>query len=109
VCLGRPAYNHVAGRGGRLPAIIFFGGETVTRTALAEPPSEAAASAWRPMSEAPRSHPILLRAQWAGRPIAIVGEWVEVHGCFCAPALFGHDHQQIFANNWAELPPLLEA
>jgi len=86
----------------------FFGGETVTRAALAEPMPEAEASPWQPLSTAPRTRPILLRSKWAGRPIAIVGEWVEVHGCFCSPALFGHDHQQIFANSWAELPPLLE-
>ena len=78
-------------------------------TALAEPMGEAEASPWRPMREAPKNRPILLRAKWAGRPVAIVGEYVAVHGAWCAQPVFGQGDHQIFSDGWAELPPLLEA
>ena len=41
-------------------------------------------SPWQPMSTAPQSilRPILLRAKWAGRPVAIVGVYMREHGAF---------------------------
>jgi hypothetical protein len=71
--------------------------------ALAE---QQAPSPWQPMATAPRSKPVLLRSRWNGRPVAIVGTYVQVHGTFCAQPIFGQGDHQIFADGWAELPKL---
>jgi hypothetical protein len=78
----------------------------VTQPALAEPISEAAPSAWRPMSEAPKGRPVLLRSRWAGRPVAIVGRFASEHGSFVTQAIFGEGVQIIHAEKWADLPEL---
>lgn len=61
---------------------------------------------WKPMKDAPKDRPIILRAMWAGEPIAWVGRWVSMHGTFCTLPAFGHDRHEIFATGWADLPPL---
>jgi hypothetical protein len=58
------------------------------------------------MSEAPKDRPILLRSNWAGRPVAIVGRWMDVHGCHCTLPIYGHGDHQIFATGWHDLPEL---
>jgi hypothetical protein len=73
---------------------------------LDRPVTAQAAAVWQPMATAPKTRPILLRSKWAGETVAIVGEWLEVHGTFCTLAMFGHDHHQIWASGWTDLPSL---
>jgi hypothetical protein len=70
--------------------------------AEAEKPAE-----WLPMSSAPTTRPILLRTTWARRPLAVVGEWLPVHGAYCSQGVFGHDPQVIhMPTGWCEIPDL---
>jgi hypothetical protein len=67
---------------------------------------ESTASGWRPMKDAPRTKPLLLRSRWNGRPVALVGIYVAAHGVWCTQPFFGQGEQQIFADGWTDLPEL---
>jgi hypothetical protein len=69
-------------------------------------PTDVDPSPWQPMSTAPRSifRPVLLRSKWAGRPVALVGVWMPVHGAFCTQPFFGQGEQIINADAWCEIP-----
>ena len=68
-------------------------------------------SPWQPMSTAPQSilRPILLRAKWAGRPVAIVGVYMREHGAFCTQPIFGWGEQIVNATGWCDLPDFGDA
>lgn len=73
---------------------------------MPEPLFQSAQPAWRPMKEAPRNRSILLRAQWNGYPVALVGRYVSEHGTWCTLPIFGQAEAQIFAAGWTDIPEL---
>jgi hypothetical protein len=66
----------------------------------------AAAPQWKTMADAPRGRPVLIRSQWNGQRVAIVGEYRHVHGAFCTQPIFGQGEQIINAEGWTDLPSL---
>jgi hypothetical protein len=74
-------------------------------------PAGVASSPWQPTSTAPQSilRPILLRAKWAGRPVAIVGVYMREHGAFCTQPIFGWGEQIVNATGWCDLPDFGDA
>jgi hypothetical protein len=70
-------------------------------------PAPRTGEVWQPMLTAPHDRPILLRSRWAGRPVAMVGVYMPVHGAWCTQPFFGQGEQIIHAGGgWTDIPEL---